>query len=108
MGNPPDSFSSAESGLERGTGGPRRVPHPRLISQDLVPYDWGLPPLPVHSSPDEVMTKLWPLQAFLPLQWFCALLQEPWPLHALAPAHFTLGACACGACAGFPVVVPES
>jgi hypothetical protein len=42
----------------------------------------------------EVITKPLPLHPFWPLQSFCALLQEPWPLHELAPTHFTLGALA--------------
>ena len=31
----------------------------------------------------------WPLQAFLPLQSFWAVLQEPWPLQLLMPKQLT-------------------
>jgi hypothetical protein len=47
----------------------------------------------VHWSWLEVITKPLPLQAFWPLQLFCALLQELWPLQEFAPTHFTLAPC---------------
>src|SRR5512145_186028 len=39
---------------------------------------------------DFVSTNPLPLQAFLPLQSFWALLQAPLPLHSLSPAHLIM------------------
>lgn len=41
----------------------------------------------------EVVTNPLPLQAFFPLQSFCALLQELLPLQSLAARHFTFAGC---------------
>src|SRR5204863_5451939 len=48
-----------------------------------------LPPLVVQSC-ELVSVTPWPLQPFWPLQALLALLQAPWPLHSLTPAHITL------------------
>ena len=45
-----------------------------------------MPPFFVHLDFDIMLTP-WPLQEFLPLQAFSAVLQAPWPLQALTPTQ---------------------
>jgi hypothetical protein len=47
-----------------------------------------VPPFFVHLDLDIMLTPI-PLQAFLPLQAFAAVLHAPWPLQALTPVQAT-------------------
>src|SRR6202030_1938379 len=83
-----------------GTG--RRAMRPAR-SSDVLFYA-ECPPFWVHSSGLVVITKPLPLQPFWPLQSFCALLQELWPLHEFAPTHLVPAPCA----DPLDVMVPDS
>src|SRR5258708_38684922 len=48
-----------------------------------------LPPLASHAFAFLAMVKLWPLQSFLPLQSWLALLQLPLPLQSFVPSQWT-------------------
>ena len=77
-------------------GGRRPTPWPRYGTAIATgTTSWGSRRFWLHSAAVFVSTKLLPLQAFLPLQSLKpALLQLPWPLHALRPAHLTGSDCA--------------
>src|ERR1700687_1233805 len=51
--------------------------------------DSALPPLASQSFAFFSGVKLWPLQSFLPLQSWLALLQLPFPLQSLVPSQCT-------------------
>src|SRR5712691_11057093 len=51
--------------------------------------DSTLPPLASHAFAFLAMVKLWPLQSFLPLQSWAALLQLPLPLQSFVPSQWT-------------------
>src|SRR5207253_2564277 len=52
-------------------------------------FDSTLPPLASQSFAFLAMVKLWPLQSFLPLQSWLALLQLPLPLQSFVPSQWT-------------------
>src|SRR5207302_11096627 len=58
-------------------------------------FDSTLPPLASQSFAFLAMVKLWPLQSFLPLQSWLALLQLPLPFHSFVPSHWTPFAAFC-------------